>query len=301
MLSASSQCVGRSPLSPLTQTTLEKHLPGLPTKRFLQQSKVLKVDVGCITGTSRVVLILFSAFIRSLCCAFNWITCLRRIGTNTCAATTPLIQTLFRSLVFVFVFFFSLEAFVQSHDSTQSISIFLMRIQTNGIPTLNTLGTLNSLNTCAFVHVAKKKMQKPQRKSHVRFEVSNIRQSKRSDIRFRAKNLRFCAVARNAWKARCKWIFHWCIDVSPATEAFEIGSKFRFSHGNWFTSRLDGVEMKILHFQLCSHSIDSLRFAIDGIHTVGGRPHWKWIFFSIFESKQTAGAAPAPWSNLWPT
>lgn len=51
MLSATS--AGRSPLSPLTQTTLEKHLPGLPTKRFLQQNRATKVDVGCITGTHR--------------------------------------------------------------------------------------------------------------------------------------------------------------------------------------------------------------------------------------------------------
>lgn len=49
MLSAP-YCGGRSPLSPLTQTTLEKHLPGLPTKRFLQQNRPIKVDVGCITG-----------------------------------------------------------------------------------------------------------------------------------------------------------------------------------------------------------------------------------------------------------
>lgn len=44
------QCGVRSPLSPLTQTTLEKHLPGLPTKRLLQQNKVIKIDVGCVTG-----------------------------------------------------------------------------------------------------------------------------------------------------------------------------------------------------------------------------------------------------------
>lgn len=57
MLSAS-QCGARTPLSPLTQTplspltqtTLEKHLPGLPTRRLLQQNRVMKVDVGCVTG-----------------------------------------------------------------------------------------------------------------------------------------------------------------------------------------------------------------------------------------------------------
>lgn len=56
MLSAA-QVGARTPLSPLTQTTLEKHLPGLPKRRFLQQqqqqqqpSAVQKCDVGCITG-----------------------------------------------------------------------------------------------------------------------------------------------------------------------------------------------------------------------------------------------------------
>lgn len=49
MLSAS-QCGARSPLSPLTQSTLEKHLPGLTPKRFLQRNKPSTSDVGCITG-----------------------------------------------------------------------------------------------------------------------------------------------------------------------------------------------------------------------------------------------------------
>lgn len=44
------RCGTQNPLSPLTQTTLEKHLPGLPSRRFLQQSKVQKCDVGCVTG-----------------------------------------------------------------------------------------------------------------------------------------------------------------------------------------------------------------------------------------------------------
>lgn len=43
-------CGGGSPLSPHTQNTLEKHLPRLPNRRFLQQIKVQKCDVGCITG-----------------------------------------------------------------------------------------------------------------------------------------------------------------------------------------------------------------------------------------------------------
>lgn len=47
---SASQCGVRTPLSPLTQTTLEKHLPGLPKRRFLQQNQVQKCDVGCITG-----------------------------------------------------------------------------------------------------------------------------------------------------------------------------------------------------------------------------------------------------------
>lgn len=49
MLSAS-QCGARSPLSPLTQSTLEKHLPGLTSRRFLQRNKPSTADVGCITG-----------------------------------------------------------------------------------------------------------------------------------------------------------------------------------------------------------------------------------------------------------
>lgn len=44
------RCGPQNPLSPLTQTTLEKHLPGLPSRRFLQQNKVQKCDVGCVTG-----------------------------------------------------------------------------------------------------------------------------------------------------------------------------------------------------------------------------------------------------------
>ncbi|XP_031619311.1 trafficking kinesin-binding protein milt isoform X3 [Contarinia nasturtii] len=48
MLSAS-PCGARTPLSPLTQSTLEKHLPGLTPKRFLKQNKPTTADVGCIT------------------------------------------------------------------------------------------------------------------------------------------------------------------------------------------------------------------------------------------------------------
>lgn len=54
MLSAPS-CGARSPLSPLTQSTLEKHLPGLTPKRFLQQNKRSTVDVGCITGKNKFI------------------------------------------------------------------------------------------------------------------------------------------------------------------------------------------------------------------------------------------------------
>lgn len=53
MLSASSSGA-RTPLSPLTQSTLEKHLPRLTPKRFLQQNKPLTAEVGCITGEATV-------------------------------------------------------------------------------------------------------------------------------------------------------------------------------------------------------------------------------------------------------
>lgn len=51
---AASQCGARTPLSPLAQATLEKHLPSLSsTKRLIQQSQsqtiVQKSDVGCLT------------------------------------------------------------------------------------------------------------------------------------------------------------------------------------------------------------------------------------------------------------
>lgn len=63
-LAAASQCGARTPLSPVTQATIQKHLPGLPTKRLLMQqayrnaaatdqiqcTKVVeKRDVGCCT------------------------------------------------------------------------------------------------------------------------------------------------------------------------------------------------------------------------------------------------------------
>lgn len=41
------------PLSPSAQATLEKHLPGLPSKRLLHQQRVQKCDVACITGESK--------------------------------------------------------------------------------------------------------------------------------------------------------------------------------------------------------------------------------------------------------
>ncbi|XP_058818421.1 trafficking kinesin-binding protein milt isoform X3 [Topomyia yanbarensis] len=52
---AASQCGARTPLSPVTQATIEKHLPGLPQRRLLMQQsykqppKVEKRDVGCCT------------------------------------------------------------------------------------------------------------------------------------------------------------------------------------------------------------------------------------------------------------
>lgn len=52
MLTASQSSGGnvRNPLSPMAQATLEKHLPGLPSRRLLHQVKAQKCDVGCITG-----------------------------------------------------------------------------------------------------------------------------------------------------------------------------------------------------------------------------------------------------------
>lgn len=128
MLSASSQCGGRSPLSPLTQTTLEKHLPGLPTKRFLQQNKVLKVDVGCITGTNSV------HDSRRLYFHFQLLSVRFVAHSTESRAFGELAQThasppMFVSLARIRVrFFFFFGAF--SCDRTQSILIFLMRIQT---------------------------------------------------------------------------------------------------------------------------------------------------------------------------
>lgn len=49
---AASQCGARTPLSPLAQAALEKHLPGFPAKRLLQHSQkapVQKSDVACLT------------------------------------------------------------------------------------------------------------------------------------------------------------------------------------------------------------------------------------------------------------
>lgn len=167
MLSASSQCVGRSPLSPLTQTTLEKHLPGLPTKRFLQQNKVLKVDVGCITGTNPVH---ESRRLNFIFCFYPF--ALLRIQLNHVPSENwhkhmrrhYAAHPKFVSLACIRIcFFLFLGAFVQSHDRAQSISIFLMRIQTNGISTLSTFGTLNSLNICALL--PKKKARAAKNKS----------------------------------------------------------------------------------------------------------------------------------------
>lgn len=59
MLSAA-QAGARTPLSPLTQTTLEKHLPGLPKRRFLQQQTTQKCDVGCVTGKLIDIIIVFT-------------------------------------------------------------------------------------------------------------------------------------------------------------------------------------------------------------------------------------------------
>lgn len=65
---AASQCGARTPLSPVTQATIQKHLPGLPTRRLLMQqayssaaasqlqhNKVEKRDVSCCTGKTVVI------------------------------------------------------------------------------------------------------------------------------------------------------------------------------------------------------------------------------------------------------
>lgn len=42
-----------SALSPLTQTTIKKHLPGLPSKRLIQSASfhvIQKRDAECLTG-----------------------------------------------------------------------------------------------------------------------------------------------------------------------------------------------------------------------------------------------------------
>lgn len=46
---AATQCGGMTPLSPSAQATLEKHLPGLPKRRLMQQS-VQRRDASCMTG-----------------------------------------------------------------------------------------------------------------------------------------------------------------------------------------------------------------------------------------------------------
>ena len=58
MLSAATQSC-RTPttsLSPSAQATLEKHLPGLPSKRLLQQLKIKTCDVGCVTGECLLII-----------------------------------------------------------------------------------------------------------------------------------------------------------------------------------------------------------------------------------------------------
>lgn len=56
----------------------------------------------------------------------------------------------------------------------------------------------------------------------------------------------------------------------------------------WMASKMKEFALLIL---FAADRLDLLRFGMDGIHAVGGRPPWKWIFCLIFESKQTAGAA----------
>lgn len=63
MLTAS-KCGVRTPLSPLAQAALEKHLPGFQGKRLLQgiqqqKPSVQKVDAECLTGKSKQGKVLF--------------------------------------------------------------------------------------------------------------------------------------------------------------------------------------------------------------------------------------------------
>lgn len=52
MLNAA-KCGVSAPLSPLAQATIEKHLPGLSSKRLMAVTpQKRKVDVACCTGES---------------------------------------------------------------------------------------------------------------------------------------------------------------------------------------------------------------------------------------------------------
>lgn len=62
MLTAA-KCGVSAPLSPLAQATIEKHLPGLSSKRLAigatPQKRKQQVDVACCTGESFITLHLF--------------------------------------------------------------------------------------------------------------------------------------------------------------------------------------------------------------------------------------------------
>lgn len=63
MLTAA-KCGVSAPLSPLAQATIEKHLPGLSSKRLAigatPQKRKQQVDVACCTGESFITFILLS-------------------------------------------------------------------------------------------------------------------------------------------------------------------------------------------------------------------------------------------------
>lgn len=57
------KCGVSAPLSPLAQATIEKHLPGLSSKRLMAVTpQKRKVDVACCTGELDVMCSVFSVY-----------------------------------------------------------------------------------------------------------------------------------------------------------------------------------------------------------------------------------------------
>lgn len=70
---AATQCGARTPLSPLAQAALDKHLPGFQAKRLMQHptpqiSNVQKADAACLTGKFVSSLIEFSYYWKVFSC-----------------------------------------------------------------------------------------------------------------------------------------------------------------------------------------------------------------------------------------